>query len=279
MRSFRTFSQVVGPSKSMTDFASSETIVSTICLFRHGARFDLATPNWKEKIVQYGGLINDPPLSAIGHEQSREMARKLGNVKADGILVSPYLRTIQTAVPFSEQIGLPICLEHGLAEAPHVLDVLPDAFERYLYFPQIDTDHISITLPVASPDEVHIELNKPQENFPLGYFTRILRFAEALEHEGFGKTLLCFSHAASVALVAALLKCNIEDIPADDNCRNNARTDLFAPLGMYKLTRQGNSRWTLVSNGSTNNDLRYKDPHTYPWGYDEYCRKTWKGLL
>ena len=265
---------------SMANFAtSSENIYSTIYLLRHGARFDLANPGWKEKIVQNGGLVNDPPLSAIGHEQSRERAMKLGSIKADAILVSPYLRTIQTAVPFSEQIGLPLCIEHGLSEGPHVPDVLPDAYKRYLYFPHIDTDYISITLPVASPDDVNIKLNKPQETFPLGYFTRMLRFAEALEHKGFGKTLLCFSHAASVALVAALLKCNIEDIPADDNCRNDTRTDLFAPLGMYKLTRQGMGRWTLVCNGSTNNDVSYKDPNTYPWGYDDYCLKIWKGLL
>ena len=261
------------------DSQSSLDLESTIYLFRHGARYDLDDRSWRENIVKVGGLVTDPPLSAEGHEQSRKAAMHLGKLDLDEILVSPYLRTIQTAIPFSQQIGIPIYIEDGLAEAPHVPGVLPSALERYAYFPQIDTNYESVLIPVASPNDFHIALNKPQEPFPIGYFERILKFAELLENKYFGKTVLCFSHAASVALVAALLKCNIEDIPADSNCENNARTDLFAPLGMYKLTRKGKGKWILVCNGSTNNNLSCKNSKTYPWGYDEICLQTWKDFL
>jgi broad specificity phosphatase PhoE len=255
---------------------SSLEAESTIYLFRHGARYDLDDPSWRESIVKVGGLVTDTPLSAEGHEQSRKAAIRLGKLKVDEILVSPYLRTIQTAIPFSLQMGVKIFVEDGLAEAPHVPGVLPSPLERFKYFSQIDTNYKPILIPVASPNHFHIELNKPQETFPLGYFQRIIKFAELIENKCFGKTLLCFSHAASVALVAALLRCNIEDIPADVNSETNARTDLFAPLGMYKLTRRGKGKWILVRNGSTNNNLSCKDSKTYAWGYDEFCLQTWK---
>ena len=79
-----------------------------------------------------GGLVVDSPLSPVGQQQARETALKLKDVKADGILTSPYLRAIQTAVPFAEQKNLPICIEHGLAEVKHIPDLLPDASKRYL---------------------------------------------------------------------------------------------------------------------------------------------------
>ena len=249
---------------------------STIYLIRHGDRYDYANKDWKEKILLCGGLYVDPPLSPIGHEQARETAIKLKDVKVDAILASPYLRTIQTAVPFAEQKGLPIALEHGLAEVHHIPDILPDASNRYLYFPHIDTNYISMAMPMASKEKIHEYYNKPQEVYPDGYFERIVRFSEVLQNRGFGKTVFCFSHAASVALVAALLKCNFEDIPGDDNCIINDRTDLFAPLGVYTLTRHGNGPWKLITNGSTNKHLSRTDPNTFAWGHSEKSCDSWR---
>ena len=244
-------------------------VESTIYLIRHGARYDFSNPSWKEKILSMGGLPTDPPLSSIGHEQARERATKLENVRVDKILVSPYLRTIQTAVPFSEKLDVPICIENGLAEGPHVPGVLPSAKQRYIYFPQIDVDYESILDPIASPNDLHHQLKKPQEPFPVEYFKRIRNFAKLLEKEYLGKTIMCFSHAASLAMVAALLNCNIEDIPGDNHCKGSERTDLFAPLGVYKLTRKANEKWTLEMNGSSSDDLTSNDATTFPWGYDQ----------
>ena len=244
-------------------------VESTIYLIRHGARYDFANPSWKEKILSAGGLPTDPPLSSIGHEQARERATKLENVRVDKILVSPYLRTIQTAVPFSEKLDVPICIENGLAEGPHVPGVLPSAKERYIYFPQIDVAYESILEPIASPNDLHHQLKKPQEPFPVEYFKRIRNFTKLLEKEYLGKSIMCFSHAASLAMVAALLNCNIEDIPGDNHCKGSERTDLFAPLGVYKLIRKASQKWTLVMNGSSSDDLSSNDATTFPWGYDQ----------
>ena len=235
-------------------------------------------------------MPNDPPLSSIGHEQARERATKLENVKVDEILASPYLRTLQTAVPFSERFNVPICIENGLAEAPHVPGVLPSAMERYIYFPHVDTNYESILNPIASPNDIHFLLKKPQEPFPEEYFKRVWKLKEMLEEEYHGKTVLCFSHAASLALVAALLNCNIEEIPAGVNCKGNERTDLFAPLGVYKLSRKGTGKWSLLMNGSSSNDLSSNDETTFPWGYhhlkrpghDHYCSDAsmiWKEVM
>ena len=257
-------------------------VESTVYLFRHGARYDLANPSWKESIKAVNGLITDPPLSSIGHEQARERAKKLENVKIDKILASPYLRTIQTAVPFSEKLNLPICIENGLAEAPHVPGVLPSVTERYIYFPHVDIDYESILHPVASPNDLHHQLKKPQEPFPVEYFKRIRRLARLLEEEYKGKTILCFSHAASLALVAALLNCELDDIPGDASCKGAERTNLFAPLGVYKLTRKGDDKWTLIMNGSSSDDLSANDATTFPWGYHHYMNDAnmiWKEVI
>ena len=245
-------------------------IESTIYLIRHGARYDFANPSWKDKINLIGGLVTDPPLSSVGHEQARERAFKLANVKVDRILASPYLRTIQTAVPFSENSGVQICIENGLAEAPHVPGVLPLAKNRYLYFPHVDVSYESILNPTASPDDIHPELKKPQETIPVEYFKRMWKFAGLLGDKYIGKTVICFSHAASLALVAAFLNCDIDEIPGDANSKSNERTDLFAPLGVYKLVRKGTGKWNLVINGSTSDDLSCQDANTYPWGYERW---------
>ena len=253
--------------------------ISTIYLLRHGDRYDKLDGEWKEKVTKNGGLYIDPPLSGVGHEQARETAAMLKDVKVDTILVSPYLRTIQTAVPFAEQLGLHICLEHGLAECRHVPGLLPNASSRYNYYPYIDTEYNSMMIPLASKEVFNTDYNKAQESWPEGYFKRIKTFADILTEKGFGKTIFCISHAASVALVAALLKCKLEDIPADDNCKGNKRTDLFALVGMYKLIRKGSGQWKLIFNGSTNKHLSQPDGNTKEWGYNENYRQIWQEML
>ena len=249
---------------------------SNIYLIRHGDRYDWMDKDWSKKVIMCGGLANDTPLSPIGHQMARETAMKLKDIKADSILASPYLRAIQTAVPFSEGKNLPIFVEHGLSESHHIPGVLPDATERYLYFPHIDTEYSSLIMPAGSETHLDTTFKKPMEIFPDGYFERIVKFSKVLEDYVFGKTVICVSHAASIALVAALLKCDFENIPGDSECVANKRTDMFAPVGVYHLSKEGNGPWVLVSNGSTNTHVTRSDPSTITWGYDEDARAKWK---
>ena len=269
---------------------SSNTVKekSEIYLLRHGDRHDFANPEWKEKIEACKGLRSDPPLSKLGHEQARETAKKIfHNVDVDEILVSPYLRTIQTAVPLSEAKQVPISIETGLAEAWHCPNLLPTAAERYKYFPHINFLYNSLHDTVPTEGAIHPAYGIPQERFPDKYFERIVEFAKKLEAYSVGKTIVCFSHAASVALVAALLKCRLPDIPFDSNCKDivsekygKSRYDLFAPVGIYKLKREdSNSSWVLESNGSTNTHCSKTSPGTYPWGHREGDYKQWEAAL
>ena len=267
---------------------SNTSNTSTIYLLRHGDRYDFANPvTWKEKVKKCGGLTVDPPLSSLGHEQARETAKNcFSSVNINAILVSPYLRTIQTAVPFSELKGVPICIEPGLAEGWHCPNLLPTTSERYRYFPHIDIDYEALHITQASEGHKHPFYDVPQEKFPDDYFRRFIEFAGKLDTFSRNKTVVCFSHAASVALVAALLKCNLDEIPCDALCESSfsekyqcVRYDLFAPVGIYKLTKKDEfSPWVLEKNGSTNNHCTKTSPGTYPWGHRVTDYGIWKKI-
>lgn len=66
-----------------------------IFLIRHGQ------PEW----VRDGKNIEDPPLTELGHRQAELTAKVLGDITFDEILVSPLLRTRQTAVPLLRATG------------------------------------------------------------------------------------------------------------------------------------------------------------------------------
>jgi broad specificity phosphatase PhoE len=63
---------------------------------------------------------NDPDceLSPLGHEQARDLARKLCAFPLDGFvgLVSPYRRALQTAEFITRTTGLPFAIDDGARE-------------------------------------------------------------------------------------------------------------------------------------------------------------------
>ena len=268
-----------------------------------------------------GALITDPPLSELGHQQARETAVYLRDIlkltgrvvngvvdavaadkknnyeqqqlrssfPIDSILVSPYLRVLQTSVPTAEILGLPLKIEAGLSEAHATPNMLPTTKQRFAYFPHIDTTYksklsikatsTSSTSPNQNTTFVCPKTQLPCEAFAGEYVKRIEDFASLLENEQDydGKNIVLFSHAASVALVAALLRTSIQSLK-------------FAPCGIYHLERQRRryrnsnstissttttmscwSPWKLVRNGENNTDyVTTNSPTTYPWGFSEH---------
>ena len=204
-----------------------------------------SNPSWRDSAKNHCALLTDPPLSTLGHRQARETAEFLGkitnsdnsindNISVDNILVSPYLRVIQTACPTSTVLKVPICIENGLSEA-HAYksgDVLPSPQERFAYFPHIDPNHTSLLNIQPTPGYNCPLTGYPCEAFAGRYCQRMEQFAMRLERLYFGKNVILFSHAASVALVAALLRCSM-------------RTLKFAPCGIYHLQRvnDGHGHW------------------------------------
>ena len=247
-------------SASSSSTNPNSTTKSRIVLIRHGDRFDYANPEWLTLAQETGNITTDPPLSALGHKQARETALHLVNTlpdKVDTVLVSPYVRTIQTAVPTSQALNVPLCIEEGLSEAHATPAILPLPKERFAYFPEVDPSYTTQLKIAPSPGHYCPKTKEPCEAFARDYVKRIERFAALLEKEYAGQTIVLFSHAASVALVAALLKCSMKDMK-------------FAPCGMYELERNADDdRWELVNSGSSNEHVSENSATTYPWGYEE----------
>lgn len=58
----------------------------------------------------------DPGLSEHGHEQARRLARWLAPERIDALYASPARRTIETARPLAERVGIACRIDEGLAE-------------------------------------------------------------------------------------------------------------------------------------------------------------------
>jgi broad specificity phosphatase PhoE len=233
---------------------------SRIILIRHGDRFDYANPEWLVSASENEVPLTDPPLSALGHKQARETAEYLLNTfstdTVDKILVSPYVRTIQTAVPTSQVLGLPVCIEEGLSEAHATPGILQTPKQRFAYFPEVDPSHSSHLSIVPSPGHFCSKTKEPCESFADDYVRRIERFVDIIEREYVGMTIVLFSHAASVAIVAGLLKCSLKDMK-------------FAPCGVYVMERKETGPWELINSGASNGHVSENSPTTYPWGFEE----------
>eukprot|EP00750_Incisomonas_marina_P000213 INCI10180.3.p1 GENE.INCI10180.3~~INCI10180.3.p1 ORF type:complete len:446 (+),score=27.35 INCI10180.3:223-1560(+) len=266
----------------------------SVYVIRHGDREDYANPEaWRVRAEAAGGNLSDPPLSRLGRQQANETAMQISELlRASNtapedvvILASPYLRTIQTAQPTADQLGLPIHLEHGLAESHFRASVMAKPRHdhwRWLTFPQVDATYQSLWHRQHTPGYRSAETEK--ENFPSDYYRRLATFAHLLETalqpggRYAGKVVLCFSHAASTALVASLVR---------DVALHNYK---FAPCGIFHVAhhahssapqksrvrsiehgkhRSGIGSWILRLRGDTNPHCSENSPTTHPWGFSE----------
>jgi probable phosphoglycerate mutase len=73
-----------------------------IILIRHGASVD-AIPGERFDLVDGHG---DPPLSPAGQEQARAVADRLAGEALDALFVTGLTRTVQTAAPLAERLGV-----------------------------------------------------------------------------------------------------------------------------------------------------------------------------
>jgi transcription factor C subunit 7 len=83
------------------------------------------------------GIPADPILSEHGVEQAQELGvhiAKSVQPRPQQILVSPYYRCLQTAIPTAHALGLPLCVEHGVSEwlGRPSYDVPPNRMYIYL---------------------------------------------------------------------------------------------------------------------------------------------------
>ena len=223
---------------------------TTIFLIRHGDRFDYANKELWKRSLPLGLNPHDSPLSSVGHAQARSVATALASAGVERILASPYLRVIQTAQPLAHATGIPISIEDGLSELGHEPGSVVPAQQRFAYFPEIDITYSPLHT-VSAPERV--------SSFPLLYFRRILSMAAQLQRVHDGKTIACFSHAASVALVAAL------------TCSSVSEAGRFAPCGIFKLVKDGTaSSWRIEQHGGDNSShCSQNTTATFPWCFSD----------
>lgn len=249
---------------------SRDALCTTVYLIRHGARHDFADKAaWRATCNRLGHETSDPPLSALGHAQARETAAALSGEGIEHILVSPYLRVLQTAQPLAHMCSLPLRVEEGLAELAYAPATIPSAGARVAYFPEIEDEADPIHPPVQ-PASNGVESN-------LAYLRRMLRLAASLPGRFPGGTVACFSHAASVALVAALTRSATLD-----------EAGTFAPCGIFKLeTEDGGETWRVAQRGDDNSGhVGENVPSTFPWGFrhsettttDKLTLAAWEAL-
>lgn len=224
-----------------------------VVVLRHADRHDYATPSWATVIEKLGGRPRDPPLSALGHQQADELARGFTVLSDRGhveIRCSPYLRCIQTACPLARSLGVGVILDDGLAEVRHAAENVAPFDERFAYFPQVERGP-------RLPDD---------DGWPVPYLRRMRQFAKDLEARlGSDKgTIVCVSHAASLALVAALLK---EELKT---------TMKFAPAGTFILARDDPAKpFSLIRSGD-DNALTLNSTTTRPWNYAPARLDEWE---
>jgi probable phosphoglycerate mutase len=73
-----------------------------VVLVRHGASAD-AVPGQPFPLSDGHG---DPPLSPVGQRQARAMAERLADEQLAGLFVTGLARTVQTAAPLAERLGV-----------------------------------------------------------------------------------------------------------------------------------------------------------------------------
>lgn len=249
-----------------------------IFIIRHGDRWDYSHPEWLKTAQRKG----DPPLSTLGHQQSRETGSFLDSVFAeeglsgDNItwLCSPFLRTIQTSNDMINSFrkvdmdSVQIHPENSVWELDghdgKLHACLPPIEERQIYFPRVNVGHESLFTP---------SLPERRSEF-LARCDRAVAALNSRFHFRPRTAIVIVSHAAAcVGLARAAANATLQDLnPA-------------GPCGIYRLTRTSQTPvWDLdhySSNGMNAYSKHLSDVGntTVPWNHfgDKEVNKGYTG--
>jgi len=232
---------------------------TTIFVVRHGDRYDyeVGREEWTARCKASAALAaSDPPLSSLGHQQARELAAYLAKKGITRILVSPYLRALQTAQPLAHATGVPLLVDFAVAESHQRPAALPATDARLPYFPEIDESYEPMMRTVMTDDADGAE---PGVEPRLEHMRRMLYLARTLlVHPSFaGQTVAIVTHAASMALVSALT-----GAPSLDAAGK------LAACGAYKIVLGSDGVATLVERGDDSSAyLTCQASTTAAWGF------------
>ncbi len=108
-------------------------------LLRHGqSEFNLLFTQTRKD----PGIV-DPVLTPLGHDQARDAAEALAGRDIRRIVVSPYRRAIQTALPAARRLGLPLTITPVVRERyAFTCDIGSPATDLREAFPEVDLAHL-----------------------------------------------------------------------------------------------------------------------------------------
>lgn len=199
----------------------------TVWLARHANRLDFVNPDW----FLTAPRRYDPPLSDDGLVQAEKLAQRLASENIDGIFVSPFLRTLQTARPIATVLNLEIKIESGLSEwlNPDWMSYHPQTVtleELNTLSAKIDGNYTSRFLPQYPETETEA-------------LSRAALTVKTLADE-FSGNILLIGHGASVA------GCVLGLSP------QTFSTDIKVPLcSLFKFTRDSSEMWNCELKADT----------------------------
>lgn len=127
-----------------------------VILLRHGqSEFNLLFTQTRKD----PGII-DPKLTPLGQSQAEEAAEALAHEGIRRIIVSPYTRALQTALPVARRLKLPLTVTPTVRERyAFTCDIGRPVTELRLDFPHVVLDHIDEIWwpPVEEPAEQVID--------------------------------------------------------------------------------------------------------------------------
>jgi broad specificity phosphatase PhoE len=180
----------------------SESMERQIHFVRHGLRVDFEDPGWRDTAAN----PNDTPLSAKGLRQSEDVAQALEGQGIVHIFSSPFLRTLETAHPLAERLGVPLLREPGFSEwlNPAWFQTAPrwmSAEEAAARFSRIDPGH-----------EPLLEPSFPEETESPGVYNRVGMALERLAERFPEGNVAVFAHGSPLGQGIARLLGTLEGI-------------------------------------------------------------------
>jgi broad specificity phosphatase PhoE len=196
----------------------------TVWIVRHAERIDFIDSKWRSTAER----PDDPYLSDKGFAQAQKLAGRLVDEGIGLIFASPFLRTLQTALPVARALDLPIKIEYGLCEwlNPQWFSAAPSylsATDIPHIFSWVDTNYTSLIQPTYP--ETWPDLEKRTEQIINLLVTR------------YPGNIVLIGHGATVVGTAQGL------LPGKPKINTNL-------CGLVAVAQRENG-WSLVLNGDT----------------------------
>lgn len=250
----------------------------TIYIVRHGDKFSSYPP-----CPGMGGFISgkpcydeklmgdNPPLTECGIRQANATAQWLADRHIKTIVVSPFTRTLQTALPLAKRIGKQMNVEYLLSEA-----MQPDGPYRAFNVdaPGATDSQLEEVLALWNLDYGSPPIQTPENNTL--YLKRVKRAAKTLKARfpQTSGTLALFTHATTSFSIAYGLchGSDSTDTQVEDFVKHQ---DAIAPAGVIEVQISGNSCVIKQTNNVAQKTVDCGDTPAFKCNFSDYPSWYW----